>query len=575
MSVVSQRSGRAVPSCSSSKYANEPVQQSVQLLPLQPQQLSEPDQTALDSTGNNSRHGNGRERQQYRGTDSEGERQRQDDRFKYRGCNSGDAEDNWADNMTAVTSETGYSVHLGGLAPRGGGSTPLRYSSNDSTSQKNLLDHGVGSRCIRNVTFLLGGLLIIVAVISPIAMVILPRVGLNGWHVKECGPECEGVLISLAVKLVVLLVGTWALFVRRPASTLPRIDWYRAVVVLLVALLLVAYWLFYAVRIIAPKEEDYKGIVTFGASLCDALLFVHYLAVILVHIRQVQTQYVVKILRSPDGCARSYLVGQYSIQSLATYCLHQYYNDFPVYNPYLENRLSHRPSRTAHFKLYNIDGASDSDARGRTADDGGASSVTGSRVSGSGRVVGAGHNQRFYDELEHERKVKKRKARLIVAAEEAFSNLRRLQQEKGAVGSPMDAREAAQAIFPGLARPLKKYLHVTRQQPQHTLDSVIDDLAFAVTHDVSPKAFLSRYVTPESLPGVWNDSEYCEAQGWSISCDRLLNCSAGEGTVLRLEQGVVTLLVTLRKLPHISLSEDVWDTKNAKFVLRLGSDTVV
>jgi len=40
-----------------------------------------------------------------------------------------------------------------------------------------------------------------------------------------------------------------------------------------------------------------------------------------------------------------------------------------------------------------------------------------------------GHNERFYDEQEYERRVKRRRARLVVAAEEAFTHIKRLQRE--------------------------------------------------------------------------------------------------------------------------------------------------
>ena len=75
------------------------------------------------------------------------------------------------------------------------------------------------------------------------------------------------------------------------------------------------------------------------------------------------------------------------------------------------------------------------------------------------------HNDRFYEEQEYERRVRKRKARLLVAAEEAFTHIKRLQDEQGPA-IPMDPMEAAQSIFPSMARALQKYLRVTRQQPR-------------------------------------------------------------------------------------------------------------
>ena len=38
---------------------------------------------------------------------------------------------------------------------------------------------------------------------------------------------------------------------------------------------------------------------------------------------------------------------------------------------------------------------------------------------------------RFYEEQEYDRRVRKRRARLMVAAEEAFTHIKRLQEEQG------------------------------------------------------------------------------------------------------------------------------------------------
>ncbi len=44
---------------------------------------------------------------------------------------------------------------------------------------------------------------------------------------------------------------------------------------------------------------------------------------------------------------------------------------------------------------------------------------------------GSSHNERFYEEHEYERRVRKRRARLIAATEEAFTHIKRLQDEQG------------------------------------------------------------------------------------------------------------------------------------------------
>lgn len=45
------------------------------------------------------------------------------------------------------------------------------------------------------------------------------------------------------------------------------------------------------------------------------------------------------------------------------------------------------------------------------------------------------HNERFYEEHEYERRVKKRKARLVTAAEEAFTHIKRLHNDQGKVNT--------------------------------------------------------------------------------------------------------------------------------------------
>jgi len=249
--------------------------------------------------------------------------------------NSRRHDDNWGETTTVVTgatSDAGYSlddVRMSGLDKDGSGAA--------------------GFRCARYIGAVLAGFVGVVAFLSPIAMLALPKVGIPGWYLSSSTPACEGLLIGVAFKLLILALGSWALFVRRPKSTMPRVFVYRAVVVFLTFVLTFAYWLFFGVRIMFKEENrengvknnmeeplgqtarvDYDGVITFATSFVDALLFIHYLAVILIEVRQMQAQYVVKITRSPDGETHSYTVGQFSVQRLAVWCLEQYYKDFQV-----------------------------------------------------------------------------------------------------------------------------------------------------------------------------------------------------------------------------------------------------
>lgn len=78
---------------------------------------------------------------------------------------------------------------------------------------------------------------------------------------------------------------------------------------------------------------------------------------------------------------------------------------------------------------------------------------------------------------------------LVVAVEEAFTHVKRMQEEeqKKAPGDVMDPREAAQAIFPSMARALQKYLRTTKQQHCHSMESIQQHLAFCITHSMTPK----------------------------------------------------------------------------------------
>jgi len=152
---------------------------------------------------------------------------------------------------------------------------------------------------------------------------------------SDCGSDCEGLLIGFVFKQVVLLAASWALFFRRPRATLPRVSVFRAVIVLFIFILTVAFWLFYSVRILSDARQNYTQLVQYGVSMSDTLLFTHYVAVLMLELRPLQPLFVVKLVRSPDGMARSYTVGQLSVQHLALHCLDQYYRDFEVRLPQL------------------------------------------------------------------------------------------------------------------------------------------------------------------------------------------------------------------------------------------------
>ena len=58
------------------------------------------------------------------------------------------------------------------------------------------------------------------------------------------------------------------------------------------------------------QDENYQGIVQYAVSLVDALLFIHYLAIVLLELRQLQPCFSVSVTRNTDGETRQYNLGQ-------------------------------------------------------------------------------------------------------------------------------------------------------------------------------------------------------------------------------------------------------------------------
>ncbi|XP_006814982.1 vang-like protein 2 [Saccoglossus kowalevskii] len=463
-------------------------------------------------------------------------------------------DDNWGENTTVITGATSeYSV------------------SNEDLSQFTKdMEASVGFDCSRYIGGIVGLLLGLVAVLTPIAFLVIP---LFLWEFDEsvsdkCNVVCQGLLISFSFKLVILLIGSIALFFRKPKATLPRVFWLRALVMLLIVVFIISYWLFYGFRIIdAPAElkfdNDYESVVAYSLSLVDALLFIHYLAIVLLEIRQMTTQFTLKVIRTNDGESRFYNIGELSIQRAAAWVLEQYYRDFHVYNPYLQHLPSSRAKQLSSFKFYDVDGGMNTTVTGRSR----------AILAANARRRDAGHNDRFYEEQEYERRVKKRKARLVVAAEESFTHIKRMNEEHGP-SNPMDPYEAAQAIFPSMARALQKYLRITRQQPRWTMESVLNHLATCIGHNFTPKAFLEQFFNP-GPPILEHIREGRNSQPWELICDQMANWPLKADTTFLLRQGDVSLLVYVMHIPHFQMSEEAFDHKNNKFVLRLQSETSV
>lgn len=403
-------------------------------------------------------------------------------------------EDNWCDNTTAITANTSdHSGSFTNLSRIDGGGRNNNTSNNNLINKPNL----AGLSCELWSSTIISSVLSICVFLSPILMVVLPKFEILDWKTKECGPECDGLMISFVFKLLILLVGSWAVFFRRPKATLPRVDVYRSCLLAIIVVLIFSYWLFYSVhiadkRFIEDEALSYHSIVQFALSLLDSLLFVHYLSLILLEIRHLDSQFVIKVVRSPDGYSRYYTLGNMSIQRASVWVLEKYYQDFPAYNAQLErialrrNRRASSGGRTQQpttsnstgMKFYDVDGlvrpseaAASVNSNGNANDKASAVSLQmnpmqlspksilaqntaanagggGNARSTKGSVVGidrrhdrhetashhSGHSDRHShrraseEQHEYERRIKKRRTRLVAVTEEAFSQIKRVHQ---------------------------------------------------------------------------------------------------------------------------------------------------
>uniref|UniRef100_A0A3B3I956 VANGL planar cell polarity protein 1 n=1 Tax=Oryzias latipes TaxID=8090 RepID=A0A3B3I956_ORYLA len=281
-------------------------------------------------------------------------------------------DDNWGETTTAITGTSEHSL-----------------SQEDIVRITKDLEDSVGLNCRRYLTRILAVILGVLVLLTPLAFLVLPHL-LWPDKLQNCGTACEGLYISIAFKLLILLLAVWGLFFRPPRASLPRVFAFRALLSVLVLLFVISYWLFYAVRILEAQDADYQGIVQYAVSLVDALLFIHYLAIVLLELRQLQPCFSVCVTRSTDGETRHYNLGQLSIQQAALAIIEHYYSDFPVHNPALLSASKSRAAKhLAGLKVYNVDGLAHSQSR--------------AMIAAAARRRDTSHNELYYEEAEHER----------------------------------------------------------------------------------------------------------------------------------------------------------------------------
>lgn len=135
-------------------------------------------------------------------------------------------DDNWGETTTAITGTSEHSI-----------------SQEDIARISKDLEDSVGLDCKRYLGLTVAAVLGLLVFLTPIAFILLPQI-LWRDDLEPCGTVCEGLFISVAFKLLILLIGTWALFFRQPKADIPRVFVFRALLLVLIFLFVFSYWLF-------------------------------------------------------------------------------------------------------------------------------------------------------------------------------------------------------------------------------------------------------------------------------------------------------------------------------------------
>ena len=158
----------------------------------------------------------------------------------------------------------------------------------------------------------------ILAILSPIAMIALPKMELLGLKHSQlkCGVGCEGLKISIIFRLVLLVLCWWGVKLRSRVTS-PRPDLARAAVSGLSVLLLSVYWGLYLAQLRPDNRGglQYEAVVDSAGGLVTALLSLHYLSVLVIIIRpRLSPGLALHMVRAEDGHSIHMDLGQVSIQ---------------------------------------------------------------------------------------------------------------------------------------------------------------------------------------------------------------------------------------------------------------------
>lgn len=119
------------------------------------------------------------------------------------------------------------------------------------------------------------------------------------------------------IQTTLLILFLHIVYWRQINVDLPRLQLRRAFFILFTFFFLFAFWLFYIVRIIFERNTNFPDIVQYSIKLITGLIFIHALWIIYDYFGESKHDYIITIVRDPDGESQSFHIGQMSIQEAA------------------------------------------------------------------------------------------------------------------------------------------------------------------------------------------------------------------------------------------------------------------
>uniref|UniRef100_A0AC35UEW9 RGS domain-containing protein n=1 Tax=Rhabditophanes sp. KR3021 TaxID=114890 RepID=A0AC35UEW9_9BILA len=248
-----------------------------------------------------------------------------------------------------------------------------------------------------------------------------------------------------------------------------------------------------------------------------------------------------------------------------------YFSSFPSYNFHLDKQVreggrhfkSSSSAIAPGFKMYDIEGISGQQHQLSEAN---AHAI----IEAASRRRHAGHSEIMKEEFDMERRIKRKKYRLLSCAEEAFAHIQSISSltanENAFIQESQEASKAARTVFNIIVRPLTKYLKLSRQQTNHPATEVMRHIENCLTLKLSAKTFLQRFFS-DKFPVKMEDDE----SKWSIVSNEsssstitpnknfLLRCHSDD------PENAIQLYCTISHIPFINLLEQSGTLKTDNF----------